>query len=297
MKKYLVAAKNRKIVYEENMVYVNRIINGIKGEEEVARWIETHTSIKVRCLRNLYLKSGSHGEADFIIFSKGQWILLEVKNYVGSVEIDRNNCSLNGKIIDGHPIHQLRKIHNIVQGIAREVNPYVEVKSFVVFINEHSNLKMSADVEGMIITRGQLRYFLKGIETNFSRQWLSNNDFRAIEESLKNYHYPAPLIDLSLDWDNLTPGVTCPECLTLDVDTKRRHVICRHCNIISSKKKLVFHTISEYCSLKLESIFTIREIVDYMDNRISRFTVSKYAREMYPLYDNYTKKCYKYIDY
>lgn len=199
IKEYLEGALSRRIVYQENMDYVRNIISGIKGEEEVGRWIERYTSLGNRMLRNGYLGRRNHCEVDFIFFSREEWFILEVKNYVGSVVIDQNNCSLNGKIISSHPIHQLNKTHKIIQEIANEVNPYVEVKSYVIFINEHSNVTVNSDYENKVIRRGEFRYFLQGLDRSFNYKWLSDDNFTSLVQRLQQYHYPAPPIVLLLN--------------------------------------------------------------------------------------------------
>lgn len=78
------------------------------------------------------------------------------------------------------------------------------------------------------------------------------------------------------------------------MDVKHRHAKCRSCGLNLPKKMLIYHTISEYCSLKRESFFTTREILDYSGNKIGRNTVSTHIRDKYPLHDDFSKKRYIY---
>lgn len=269
-------ANSREMLDEEAANDVVKNESGKIGEAQVLSWIRQFGNKDWQIWTNIWVMSpgGGFAEADIVIMTPGQLLILEVKNYVGRVEIEPHEARLRGKVMDRSPLEQTRRTLQIFSGLAADFPFPVTVRAALIFPHEFCQLRVSEGVGGdiPILTRSQIRDFLWQQSRGMSGSY-HNHQLQDIQSWINRHSCENPYLDQDygkINYDRHKPGIVCDKCWKMNFRRTHKLCICNHCGHRETRVYSFIRTVYEYCALYRVQEFSVQDIVDHCGDFYSR---------------------------
>src|SRR5699024_9509120 len=128
--------------------------------------------------------------------SEQEWLVIEVKNYHGLFEYKDRECYINGRLMSDDQVAKMNHRLNRIRHIAAEVSSEIKVVGAMVFINEHSDVRLENGNEFDVVMRNQLQRFIRKFRERNAYP-LSNQKFNRVYRVLKNDHSTSTFLSYS----------------------------------------------------------------------------------------------------
>lgn len=273
------------------------IVKGQDGEDEFQEWVERYLGRDYLMLRNIWLTTGgSRVEVDHLVLTPDYWIATEVKNYDADFHYQNRTTRVGQTKLDVDIIGRAETVHNVLQNIANRLPNSPKVVTSLALINEHCRAYVDYSGSVQVLMRCDIRDFLQDIYMK-----TIGEPFYIKEEEILTYlnqfktevSFDLPKYD-ELNWNTLKTGVFCPKCGSHNIKDKHINYLCLSCSNKETKQDTVLRAINNYCVLYLKAQFTVREISEFLDNKLSEKTIFRVVNDNFEVEENSTIKYYKY---
>ena len=259
---YILHVNDRILLNESDAVQLTNVQNGITGEKI---FLEFFDGLKaVAMIHGLRLDIKGEVQYDFLFIQEGEVYHYEIKNYQGQLE-ERDGLVKNQHgYIYKNIFQQFDRANVLLEQILNEYR----VESYIVFINPSCSIKTDR--------RDVLEYQDLKQRVEFHQAKKSTSHDFELAKLLKSHHLHRSKYEriLYYDFDQLLPGVKCPECMRFFEDCYggRDYVKCSYCHHKMRKQALIFETIKQVELLK-NDYYTALEISKW--SGISKRTIHK----------------------
>lgn len=256
---------------------------GYLGEKEVFYYLTLLPKKKYRIFHNLRLRlDHNYFQVDFLILTSKYILILEVKNYQGTVlfkEFDQLvQVKESGKEeVFPNPISQVFRHKFLLQRWFDQIGfPIIPMASLVAFTSATriENQALSPELSKHIITSPNLLLKLESFDSHYQSKVLNERQLNQLCKILLDNHHPMQrdiLRNYQLDVSDLFKGVLCPHCSYTVMKYNYLNWICPKCGFKSSDAHI--EALNDYFLLINEAI-TIKDGLDYLKIS-SRKTVKK----------------------
>ncbi|MBP1948873.1 nuclease-related domain-containing protein [Virgibacillus litoralis] len=248
--------------------------SGIKGEHAVSYPLSFLTPEDYLILHNLRVPSlQSHFEVDTLIPSRKFFLLVEVKNWYGTLYFDGENQVIrvgdDGKE-EGlpNPIPQVKLQRYRLQLWLNQQNfPQIPLLYFVVFSSPSTIIKPlfpGNPIPKEVIHSNLLFHRIKELNRQYRDPIIEMNMLQQISSKLLAVHAPYDnnvLKKFNVDRSELIKGVFCQQCLSVPMERLNRKWHCRNCNHFSTNAHIP--ALNDYYLLFGEKI-TNREAREFL---------------------------------
>ncbi|MFB4169831.1 nuclease-related domain-containing protein [Virgibacillus sp. JSM 102003] len=221
--------------------------SGIKGEREISYPLSFLTPEDYLILHNLRVPSlQSHFEIDTLIPSRNYLLIVEVKNWYGTLYFDGENQVIrvgdDGKE-EGlpNPIPQVElQRHRLRLWLNQQNFPQIPLLYFVVYSSPSTIIKpLSSNnpVPKEVIHSNLLFHKIKELNRQFRDPIFDMDMLQQLSSKLLADHTPYDtnvLNNFSVKRSELIKGVFCPQCSSVPMERLNRKWHCRHCNHFSA---------------------------------------------------------------
>lgn len=239
--------------------------SGIKGEHEINYPLSFLTPEDYLILHNLRIPSlQSHFEVDTLILSRNFFLLVEVKNWYGTLYFDGENQVIrvgdDGKE-EGlpNPVPQVKlQRHRLRLWLSQQNFPQIPLLYFVVFSSPSTIIKPLSPnnpVPKEVIHSNLLFHKIKELNRQFRDPIFEMNMLQQISSKLLAVHTPYDnnvLKKFNVDRSEIIKGVFCPQCSAIPMERLSRKWHCRRCNHFSTNAHIP--TLNDYYLLFGEKI-------------------------------------------
>lgn len=216
---------------------------GVSGERSLDYPLQFVTG-DVLILKDLRIcDAEGYFQIDILVISKGVMIIVEVKNWSGTLLFAENNqvIRMKNRIREGFqsPILQVKLQQHRLRmwlrdrGFAAVPIRYLVVISFPSTILRPASASCSIPEE--VIHRNELFSHINRISASYGKV-VSVKEMRKIADCLKESHEP-PCNDVMKKYNlasaDLLMGVSCPKCRILPMRKQRSKWICNACKFVS----------------------------------------------------------------
>lgn len=195
---------------------------------------------------------------------------------------------------DDH-FNQLAHRTKRLQHIANEFDHNIKVESAMVFIDEHCEVNISSEVPTRIIQWNQLRAF---IQTLVNDQEYHTKSHKVIKH-LEKYRVVSPFQPMELDVQKAARefrrGLSCSECAHYNIKTTFQYLRCKSCGHGEYKNAAIQRMAQDlrYIYYYQPDKITSRIIFDYCGGLISKRTIIRTLRSLYPIINKSTSSYYE----
>lgn len=269
---YLDAYMNLSDEHKRELINLEK---GYKGEELFDRTVKKYLTSEFIVLNDLLLNyKGASFQIDSLIISNDSIHVYEVKNYSGEYKYSAGQFStLSGHEIT-NPLNQLNRTVNMMRKIMRDWDITLELKAHIIFINPHFTLYNALHTDPIILPTN--------IDEHFNKL---NNQSRSLD---KIHHFIAGKLNQShleevpfqrqlpdYKWDDMTKGLSCPNCFEFKVSLTQRKYSCRHCLSESELDHLIFDHIKKFCFLFPQEKLTVSALYTWLNGEITHHRIRK----------------------
>ena len=237
---YILHVNDRIHLNESDAVQLSNVQNGITGEK---LFLEFFDGLKaVAMIHGLRLDIKGEVQYDFLFIQEGEVYHYEIKNYQGQLE-ERDGLVKNQHgYIYKNIFQQFDRANVLLEQILNEYR----VESYIVFINPSCTIKTDR--------RDVLEYQDLKQRVEFHQAKKSTSHDFELAKLLKSHHLHRSKYERIhyYDFDQLLPGVKCPECMRFFEDCYggMKLTECKHCHTKYTKQQLALETIYQIDLLK-----------------------------------------------
>ena len=260
---------------------------GFRGENEQLEWFKKYGSEHWHYVSNYWFNHGKLMEADMLVISEQEWLVIEVKNYHGLFEYKDRECYINGRLMSDDQVAKMNHRLNRIRHIAAEVSSEIKVVGAMVFINEHSDVRLENGNEFDVVMRNQLQRFIRKFRERNDYP-LSNQKFDRVFRILKKHQATSPFVPKSLPLESfaeLRKGITCKACGSFETQSKYKSIKCRSCLTTEHKHEAALRTAYQlrYMYYDHPEMLTRRNIYEFCGKLISERTISRALTSRYKI--------------
>ena len=218
----------------------------VAGEKELEYPLGFLNHDKFLILHNLRLQDeNGNFQIDTLILTERYYIILEVKNWQGTVIFDENGQTIRKRGTEEeegfpNPISQVKTQTFRLQKWLRKHNfPELKIEFFVVISFSSTIIKPSHptfQIPEQVIHNNQLYFKIMELEKKKYPYQTTINNLKIISQKLIELHTP-PIINLfhkyKLNQLDFIRGVRCPECLSLPMIRLNQKWHCTQCGNFS----------------------------------------------------------------
>ncbi|WP_010648387.1 nuclease-related domain-containing protein [Oceanobacillus massiliensis] len=219
----------------------------IAGEKELDYPLRFLDDSKFLILHNIRLQDESgFFQIDTLILSKKYILILEAKNWQGTVIFDENGQVIrkrNNQEEEGFPspIPQVKVQMFRLQKWLRQLQfPDMKIEAFVVISFSSTIIKPAnptVKIPEQVILNNQLYFKIKELEKKYRKMTASMETLKEISLALVNHHTPTNdnlLQKYKLNKSDLVKGVFCPVCNAIPMIRRQNKWHCTDCGAFSS---------------------------------------------------------------
>ncbi|WP_099159383.1 nuclease-related domain-containing protein [Virgibacillus ndiopensis] len=218
--------------------------SGVRGEREVDYPLSFLDVEKYLILHNLRLRDKQgFFQIDTLILSESFFLLLEVKNWYGTLLFDENGQVIrigDDYVEEGFPNPvpqakmQLHRLHKWLQNHDIFTIP-LELLVVISFLSTiiKSTSPTTNFIPKEVIHNNQLFFTFEELGRKYSTSLLKIGQLRNLAERLMKVHTPPSkdiLVKYNVSKDELIKGVFCPKCFALPMIRKKRQWFCTNCS-------------------------------------------------------------------
>lgn len=284
----LTICENREAILNKEMEkeFYN-LKQGFLGEREQLEWFNKYGSEFWRYVSNYWFNHGKLMEADMLVITESEWIVVEVKNYHGLFKYSDGECYINGRLMSDDQVAKMNHRVNRIRHIATEVSSEIKVVGAMVFINEHSDVRLKSGNEFEIVMRNQLKRFIQNIRER-SDYPISKQRLNRVYQVLQKHQAMSPFVPKSLPLDtfaDLRKGVTCKACGSFETQAKLKFIECKRCLAKELKTEAVLRTAYQlrYLYYDHPEMVTQRNVYELCGKLVSQRTISRALASKYKM--------------
>lgn len=225
-------------------------------------------------------------QMDTIILSQNFFVILEIKNYTGSLFFDSSFNQMIRYIGDKEegfpdPILQVsRQKQQFSQWLAKRKFPQIPIIGLVIISHPTTIIKTgSTETEKYVLHAENLPLKIRQLQSIYSRQLIPNETIRKIKQKMMREHKPYrlhPLDYYKLSYETLLKGIYCPNCSFYKMKRIYAYWYCPRCKIKSKDAHLA--ALKDY-SLLISNQITNRKFRDFLELN-SKYTAIRLLKEM-----------------
>ncbi|MER2064336.1 MAG: nuclease-related domain-containing protein, partial [Alkalibacterium sp.] len=252
--------------------YYAYLEKGLEGERRFDTLIASLT-IPNLYLQDILLKcNGTYFQIDALMITKNVMYLFEIKNYEGEYMLDGTsliNCTSKKEVLN--PTLQLDRSKTLLKQLLNEQNLDIDLKAYVVFINQEFTLYQSSQNEKFLLP-GRIKRFLKELDKENGR--LSAAQYYCSDTLCKQNLIENPFADLpNYSYETIKKGLLCQKCFSEITRLTGRMVKCSNCQHSESTQATVLGHINEFALLFPEKELTTSAIYEWCSNTPSIYTI------------------------
>ncbi|KAA0548359.1 NERD domain-containing protein [Bacillus sp. BGMRC 2118] len=227
----------RRVEIEEELFKYRAGYRGEKALDYDLQYIEENYDI----YHGIRFFDGIHYvQIDTMLVSPSMIVILEVKNYQGTIYLDHTFHqlirTLNGKE-DGYqdPVVQVKRQQAKLKEWLVKKSVDIPIESLVVVSNPNTIIKANphyTEALNKVILRTNLVTKLKSMEHNHTEEILTKKDRKRLTTLILKHHTPKlsnVLKQFSLTADTIQSGVICPDCSSFPMKRVSATWYCPHC--------------------------------------------------------------------
>ncbi len=252
-----------------------RLEKGLEGEERLIDYLKTFGLPNWVGIRNLWLEHFGEFECDLLLLTQAGPVAFEVKNYLGALELQNNQCFINGKIIGHNPFSQAQKVVANVQEILQTPT----VQGVLAFTGEHNSVQLHDPIAGLnVLMLNQLQHFIRQLAA-FDRTPQNRPIPTATYlQTLDHFEIGKPSKEQDLPGEMKTGvrgGIHCCHCNHFNLKRDKNYLICR-CGMYEPYEEAIVRTICEYGVIYPERELTTKALTDFFGGEVSESTVFRH---------------------
>ncbi|MGM0876413.1 MAG: nuclease-related domain-containing protein [Bacillota bacterium] len=265
-------------------------IAGYKGEQSLDYHLGFLAEHQYHILHDVRLFDGTHYfQLDTVILSKKFILILEVKNFAGTLYFDSNFSQLiriqdEKKESFPDPILQVERQSNQLRKWLRLVkHPNLPVESLVVISTPRTMLETTPQNEKIykkVIHSAKLPFAISSFDQDYEKKkYLSEKQLLQLSQQMVTNHTPLNidiLAQYKIPKEDILKGVICSNCEYLPLEIRKGKWICPKCSFVLKDAHL--SALEDY-SLLIDSTITNQEMRDFL-NIQSRSVANKLLYSM-----------------
>jgi len=273
---------------------------GFRGEQSLDYFLGALSSKKYSIFHDLRLSYIPNTEPyyfqlDVLLICSTHLLILEVKNYAGTLFFDREFSQLI-QTKDGieksftDPISQVKRQQKLLVAWLNDHKlPQIPVDFLVVISGANTIIKSSpgySDTKQIVIHKENLLPKLQTLDSKYKAEHLTSKDIRKLSKTLLAQHtplYPTLQEKYSITKLDLLKGVTCPACFALPMIRERASWKCPQCNHFSTD---AHHFSLHDFAILMNCNPTLSEIQDFLQLPSRHITYRLIAKSPYPRIDS-----------
>ncbi|PGT82119.1 MULTISPECIES: nuclease-related domain-containing protein [Bacillaceae] len=252
----------------------NKRMAGYKGEQSIDYPLSYLDEKNYFVFHHLRLKTDKHFfQMDTLIFTNKMAIILEIKNFSGTIYFDPKFKQLiqtkDGKeIAYAYPLTQLeRQKSNLKEWLCINKLEKLEIQSLVVISNPYTIITTSPDerhIHHKVIHKEELPTKILQLEKSKTTNQLEEKALKKIFKLLLKKHTEGDssiLEKFNLIESNLLKGVFCPKCAALPMERVKGNWFCPSCR--AKDKHAHIKAVEDY-QLLIKTTISNRELREFL---------------------------------
>lgn len=260
---------------------LQKLLRGYQGEKEIEEAIKFFGSPNWFILsdywyrKNIRQDEGKGFQADFIIMMEDRILLVEVKNYRGSLEYKRHRVVLEGKILDGNIFTTMSAKQAKLREILETVDTQIPIESIMVFIDQDIHFDIQENLDFEVLMKGD---FIARLDKYATASHGANGKKTQLLTAMEKYRIPPfyqPKSVTNDQFELLKKGISCKSCHHFNLTYNYKTLLCTQCGTIESKKDAVIRSAVQLRLLYFENpeLITRNRIFQYLGETISECTI------------------------
>lgn len=218
-----------------------KIRRAFRGEKEVEYPLRFLDKQKYVCLHRVKLRD-DHGyfEIDKLVLSERFMLILEVKNWYGTIEFGENGQVTrygDNDIVEGFPnsVPQAKlQRHRLQKWLASHSITAPPINFFVVISSPSTIIKPARPglIPDKVLHNSELFFEIQRLESEYTEPVVKMKNVRALFEFISANiikEIKTPLEKYQITYDELIKGVFCPNCKDALMIRKRQAWYCSRC--------------------------------------------------------------------
>ncbi|MBO1513619.1 nuclease-related domain-containing protein [Metabacillus bambusae] len=254
---------------------LSKRLAGFRGEESLDYHLKFLDEQQYNIFHDVRLFDGIHYfQLDTVILSKKFILILEVKNFVGTLHFDSNFSQLI-RLQDGKkesfpdPILQVERQSDQLRRWLKHVKcAKLPVESLVVISNPRTILETTHHNEKIykkVIHSAKLPFSISSIEKDYDKNYLSEKQLLRLSQQMVKDHSPLKsdiLARYNIQKEDIKKGVFCRNCESPGMERRKGKWICQTCRFVSKDAHLT--ALKDY-SLLIDSTITNQILRDFLN--------------------------------
>ncbi|MFJ5621723.1 nuclease-related domain-containing protein [Peribacillus loiseleuriae] len=249
---------------------------GFRGEASLVYYLSFLDDKSYLIFHDLRLPIHHHFfQLDYLILSANFALILEVKNYSGTVYFDPQFDQLIRTTqqdveetfpdpisqVEQHRANLLKYLHD------QKLGP-IPIETLVIFSNPYTQLKTTQGnhkIRKKVIHKEKFLQSFQLFENKYSKELLTQKSMKKASKTLMNSHTPLNQDFLSkyqIQKENLISGVYCPNCFALPMEKLKGKWRCNICSHQSNDAYI--HSIQDY-ALLIDTEITSKNFRNFLD--------------------------------
>ncbi len=253
-----------------------KYLAGFRGEQSLVYTLSFLNEKQYLIFHDIRLPIKNHFfQIDYLILSANFALILEVKNYVGTVYFDPQFDQLirtTQQDIEEtfpDPVSQVEQHRsNLLIYLHEQKLGSIPIETLVIFSNPYTQLKTTQGnhkITKKVIHKEKFLHIFQGLENKYSKEFLTHKAMKKVSKTIMKSHTPLNqdlLLKYQIQREILMSGVHCPICFTLPMEKLLGKWRCNICDHQSSKAHI--QSIQDY-ALLVDTKITNREFRNFLD--------------------------------
>ncbi len=247
---------------------------GHYGEKSVDYYLELLSNQNLFIFHDIRIQQGTHHfQMDILILSPYFFLMIEVKNMVGTLIFDQEFHQLiriykNKKEIFPCPISQIyRQKFLFIEWLKRHRLSSIPMETLVVISNPKTLIRATPqnnDVSNFVIHSNHLLSRFHSLSQKYKEEKASIKELKRITKFLLKHHTPS-LYNFQQKYDISEPdiikGVFCPSCTSRPMTRNKHKWLCTVCHTFSRTAHI--QALKDYANL-IGPTITNRQCCDFL---------------------------------
>ncbi|UUX35111.1 nuclease-related domain-containing protein [Fundicoccus culcitae] len=270
---------------EAQKTRVHNLRQGYKGELEFKKWYDSHCNKRWIFVGDYWFEFKARMQADSILISPRQWILIDTKYYDAAFEYKNDVCYINNVAQEKNIFDSVKEKTRRLAGIAAKVDTRIQVRPVVVFIHENCHTTFDASLTVEAIQRTQLARFFNSIRVvDEMPDSLLQKVMSQLEFYRRPYGFPVDALKPE-GFEYVRAGTRCGGCGGFNVEKNRSGLSCKKCGRHESLQEVVYKHAYElrYLFYHHPEMVTVNNLYRLMNGTISLKTIRKHMNTNFVL--------------
>jgi len=274
---YLETLSKRAILTKEEEKKLSRLNRGFEGEQLYDQIFDEVGHQNLNIFRDIWIQADkSLTQIDALIVTDETVFINEIKSYSGNYKYENNTWQIGKIQISDDPIIQSKRASSKLIKIFLENKINIKTDFNIIFPNPYFILSTDDNYcRSKTIKRELMKQYFRNIQ-----QLTSWNHTDRIVQIIQDHIVLEPKHTPDTDPPRLTLGRQCLTCASFDFTPNRYSTTCNICNHKSSNKDHVLSAIRDYSVLFPLGNITTRSIRGFINNEVSKSTVTRYINEI-----------------